>query len=82
MRRRRRVVKLAEYAKARWFFGRGFPTAYIAARLRVSPVTVRYWRRLCPHDHIFAQIQRRALLLPDWRREQLITTLVDARVRT
>jgi transposase-like protein len=73
-------VKVAEYAKARWYVGRGLPTCYIAERLRVSPVTVRKWRTYFNQDHTFAQLRRRVMSLPDWRREQLITDLVTRRL--
>jgi hypothetical protein len=36
---------------------------------------------LTDHNHIFRQLQRRVLLLPWMEREQLITTLTDARRR-
>jgi transposase-like protein len=79
IRRRRPILKVAEFAKCRWYVGRGLPTSYIAERLGVSPVTVRSWRRMMRHDHVFAELRRRVLLLPKWQRDQLITTLVDAR---
>jgi hypothetical protein len=79
-RRRRPVAKLAEFSKCRrYYFGRGFPTTFIAERLNLSETTVRKWRRLVSTDHTFAELRRRVLLLPDRHREQLITALVDAR---
>ena len=74
-------MKLAEFAKARWYFGRGLPIGYIAERLNVSPVTVRAWRRLADTDHTFTELRRRVLLLPNWQREQLVTDLVTRRIR-
>jgi hypothetical protein len=56
-RRRRPVAKLAEFSKCRrYYFSRGLPTSYIAARLNLSETTVRKWRRLVSTDHTFAQL--------------------------
>ncbi len=69
-------MTLAEFAKARWYFGRGLPIGYIAERLNVSPVTLRAWRRLSDTDHTFTELRRRVLALPAWQQEQLVTDLV------
>ena len=74
-------MKIAEFRKARWYFGRGLPVGYIAERLNVSTVTLRSWRRLMNVDHMFAELRRRVLLLPEWKRDQLVTDLTDARRR-
>ena len=81
-RRRRPIAKLAEYQRARWYFGRGCATSVIAAKLGVSETTVRKWRALTSHDHVFAQLRRRVMLLPEWQRDQLITDLVDQKGRS
>ena len=73
-------MKVAEYAKCRWYVGRGLPTGYIAERLHVSPVTVRKWRTYFNHDRVFAELRRRAMLLPQWQQDQLVTDLVTRRV--
>ncbi len=81
-RRRRGIVKLAEFAKCRYYFGRGLPTTFIAERLNVSETTVRSWRRRIGTDHTFAELRRRVLLLPPWQRDQLVTALIGARRTT
>jgi uncharacterized protein YjcR len=73
-------VKVAAFAKCRWYVGRGLPTCYIAERLRVSPVTVRKWRTYINHDHVFADLRRRVMLLPGWQQDQLVTDLVTRRI--
>lgn len=80
-RRRRPVAKLAEFSKCRrYYFGRGLPTSYIAARLNLSETTVRKWRRLVSTDHAFAELRRRVMLLPGWQQDQLVTDLVTRRI--
>ena len=80
-RRRRPVAKLAEFSKCRrYYFGRGLPTSYIAERLNLSETTVRKWRRLVSTDHTFAELRRRAMLLPQWQQDQLVTDLVTRRL--
>jgi hypothetical protein len=78
-RRRRPVAKLAEFSKCRWYFWRGLPTGYIAARLNLSETTVRKWRRLASTDHVFAELRRRVLLLEPWQQDQIVTSIVDHR---
>jgi hypothetical protein len=73
------INKVAEYRRAKWHFSRGTPVGVIAERLGVSPVTVRYWRGLTDHDHIYRELRRRVLLLPEKQRDQLVTDLIDAR---
>lgn len=80
-RRRRPVAKLAEFSKCRrYYFGRGFPTTFIAERLNLSETTVRKWRRLVSMDHTFAELRGRAMLLPQWQQDQLVTDLVTRRL--
>lgn len=80
-RRSRPVEKLAEFWKCRrYYFGRGLPTSYIAERLNLSETTVRKWRRLASTDHTFAELRRRAMLLPQWQQDQLVTDLVTRRL--
>ena len=79
-RRRRPIEKLAEFSKCRWYFWRGLPTSYIAERLNLSETTVRKWRRLASTDHTFAELRRRAMLLPQWQQDQLVTDLVTRRL--
>ena len=73
-------MKVAAYAKCRWYVGRGLPVSYIAQRLRVSETTVRTWRRYIDHDHVFAELRRRVMLLPGWQQDQLVTDLVTRRI--
>ncbi len=76
-RRRKLIVKLDEFAKCRWFVGRGMPVGYIAEKLHVSETTVRKWRSWMDTDHAFTELRRRVMQLPEWRRDQLATDLVD-----
>jgi hypothetical protein len=80
-RRDLRVVKLAEFLRAKWMIARGMPVAHIALRLRVSPVTVRAWRKLGNHNHAYTQLRRQVLALPESMRDQLLTDLVGATAR-
>ena len=74
-------MKVAEFAKCRWYVGRGLPTSYIAERLGVSPATVRSWRRMMRHDHIFTELRRRVMQLPAWQRDQIGTEIANASAR-
>jgi transposase len=72
-------VKVAAYAKCRWYVSRGLPTTFIAERLNVSETTVRTWRRYINHDRVFAKLRRRVMLLPQWQQDQLVTDLITRR---
>jgi uncharacterized protein YjcR len=76
-RRRRRVVKVEEYAKARWYISRGYPINFVAEKLQVSRNTVRSW---CPHfatDRRSAAIRKRIANLPEHLRDNLVRAIFN-----
>ncbi len=78
-RRRRPVQKLDLFAKAKWLVANGMPPSYVADKLGISRPTERYWRSLMDHDYTVKELCRRVLMLPPHCRDQVMTTLQDAR---
>jgi len=60
---------------------RGLSADWIAHRLRVSPTTVRAWRRTMDTKRAFAELRRRVMQLPAWQRDQIGTEIANASAR-
>lgn len=78
-RRRKPVIKIDLFVKAKWFVANGMPSSYIARRLGISRQTELSWRRLMNHDNTAAALKRRVLQLPERYRDQIATAIQDAR---
>lgn len=78
-RRRKPVIKVDLYLKAKWLVANGMPSSYIAHRLRISRMTELRWRQLMNHDHTVQALKRRVLQLPEHAREQIAMAIQDAR---
>ncbi len=78
-RRRRAVVKLDLFTKAKWLVSNGMPPAYVASKLGISRTTELRWRQLMNHDVAVQELRRRVLQLPPRYRDQIATTIQDAR---
>lgn len=78
-RRRRPVVKLDLFRKAKWLVAHGMPPTYVAARLGISRTTELRWRQLANHDGAVKELRRRVLQLPEHYRDQIETAIQDAR---
>lgn len=78
-RRRRPVIKLDLFRKAKWLVANGMPPSYVAEKLGISRQTELYWRQLMDHDHTVKELRRRVLMLPERHREQIATAIQDAR---
>lgn len=78
-RRRRPIVKLDLFRKAKWLVANGMPPAYVASRLGISRTTEVRWRQLMDHDGAVSELRRRVLLLPERYRDQIVTAIQDAR---
>jgi len=79
IRRRRAVVKLDLFRKAKWLVANGMPPTYVAEKLRVSRTTELRWRQLMDHDDAVKELRRRVLQLPERYRDQIATAIQDAR---
>lgn len=78
-RRRKPVVKVDLFRKAKWLVANGMPPTYVADKLGISRTTEQYWRRLMDHDTTICELRRRVLQLPARAREQIATAIQDAR---
>ena len=78
-RRRRPVVKVDLFRKARWLVSNGMPPSYVAWRLGISRTTELYWRKLFDHSSAVKELRRRVLQLPEVYRDQIATAIQDAR---
>jgi len=78
-RRRRPVVKIDLFRRAKWLVANGMPPTYVATRLRISRTTELRWRGLMDHDGSVRELTRRVLQLPERYRDQIATAIQDAR---
>lgn len=78
-RRRKPVIKLDLFRKAKWLVANGMPPSYVAEKLGVSRTTELYWRQLMDHDYTVKVLTRRVLRLPERYRDQVATAIQDAR---
>ena len=78
-RRRKAVVKTELFRKAKWLVANGMPPSYISSKLGISRTTELRWRQLMSHDNTLQELRRRVLQLPEHYRDQIATTIQDAR---
>lgn len=78
-RRRKPVIKVDRFVKAKWLVANGMPSSYIARRLKISRTTELRWRQLMSHDGAVQALRRRVLQLPERYRDQIATAIQDAR---
>lgn len=78
-RRRRPIVKLDLFVKAKWLVSNGMPPSYVAAKLGISRTTEVRWRQMMNHDVAVKELRRRVLQLPEKYRNQIVTAVHDAR---
>lgn len=78
-RRRKPVIKVEHFVKAKWLVSNGMPSSYIAHRLGISRTTELRWRSLMNHDSSVKELTRRVLQLPEHCRDQIATAIQDAR---
>lgn len=78
-RRRKPIIKVDLFRKAKWFVANGMPSSYIAAKLGISRQTELSWRQMMDHDGTVQALKRRVLQLPARYRDQIATAIQDAR---
>lgn len=78
-RRRKPVIDVQRFVKAKWLVSNGMPSSYIARRLGISRTTELRWRSLMDHDDTVQELRRRVLQLPERYRDQIATAIQDAR---
>ncbi len=80
-RRRRPIIKLDLFRKAKWLVANGMPPTYVAEKLGISRTTELYWRQLMDHDPAVNELKRRVLQLPERCRDQIATAIQDSKTR-